>query len=98
MEGMRFREHEFQMNPGDTLFVYTDGVAEATNAQNVLFGPERTLAALNRDPGAEPKMILSNVMEGIDAFVAGAEQFDDITMLCFKYNGTVREGHEITGV
>ena len=98
MEGMRFREHEFQMNPGDTLFVYTDGVAEATNAQNVLFGPERTLAALNRDPGAEPKMILSNVMDGIDAFVAGAEQFDDITMLCFKYNGTVREGHEKKGV
>ena len=98
MEGMRFREHSFQLNPGDSLFVYTDGVAEATNAQNELFGAERTLDALNRDPGAEPKAVLSNVMEGIDAFVAGAEQFDDITMLCLKYNGTVREGHEITGV
>ena len=98
MEGMRFREHSFHLNPGDSLFVYTDGVAEATNARNELFGAERTLDALNRDPGAEPKAVLSNVMEGIDAFVAGAEQFDDITMLCFKYNGTVREGHVITGV
>jgi sigma-B regulation protein RsbU (phosphoserine phosphatase) len=87
IEGMRFREHEFQLNPGDSLFVYTDGVAEATNAQNELFGAERTLAALNRDPDAEPKTILTNVMDGIDAFVADAEQFDDITMLCFRYNG-----------
>ena len=87
MEGMRFREHEFQMNPGDSLFVYTDGVAEATNAQNELFGPERTLSALNREPDAEPNEVLSNVMKGIDAFVADAEQFDDITMLCLKYKG-----------
>ena len=87
MEGMRFREHEFQLNPGDSLFVYTDGVAEATDAQNELFGSERTLEALNRDPDAGPKEILANVMAGIDAFVAEAEQFDDITMLCFKYKG-----------
>ena len=87
MEGIPFREHAFELHPGDSLFVYTDGVAEATNAQNELFGAERTLAALNRDPGAGPKTTLSNVMEGIDAFVAGAEQFDDITMLCFTYNG-----------
>ncbi len=87
MEGMHFREHEFQLNPNDSLFVYTDGVAEATNAQNELFGPERTLEALNREPDATPKEVLSNVMEGINAFVAEAEQFDDITMLCFRYNG-----------
>lgn len=87
MEGIRFREHEFQLNPGDSLFVYTDGVAEATNAQNELFGSERTLEALNRAPDAEPKEVLSNVMENINAFVAEAEQFDDITMLCFRYNG-----------
>ena len=67
--------------------MYTDGVAEAANARDELFGPERTLAALNRDPEAEPRKVLSNVMEAIDAFVAGARQFDDITMLCFKYSG-----------
>ena len=88
MEGMRFKEHEFELHPGDSLFVYTDGVAEATNANNELFGPERTLDALNTDPNAEPKAILVNVMKAINKFVAGAEQFDDITMLCFKYNGS----------
>ena len=98
MKGIQFCEHEFQMNPGDTLFVYTDGVAEATNAENELFGCERMLDALNVNPDANPEEVLSNVMNGIDAFVAGAEQFDDITMLCFKYNGPVREGHEITGI
>ena len=93
MEGIPFREHTFELHPGDSLFVYTDGVAEATNAQNELFGAERTLAALNRDAGAEPETVLSNVMDGINAFVAGAEQFDDITMLCFKYNGPAPEGN-----
>lgn len=87
MEGIRFREHDFQLNPGDTLFVYTDGVAEATNAENELFGSERMLEALNRNPEALPEETLSNVMDGINSFVAGAEQFDDITMLCFKFNG-----------
>ena len=87
IEGMRFREHDFQLNPGDSLFVYTDGVAEATNANDELFGGERTIDALNVNPDANPEEVLSNVMHGIDAFVAGAEQFDDITMLCVKYNG-----------
>jgi sigma-B regulation protein RsbU (phosphoserine phosphatase) len=87
MEGIPYKEHTFEMNPGDSLFVYTDGVAEATNAQNELFGTERMLEALNRDPAADPETVLKNVKEGIDAFVAGAEQFDDITMLCLKYLG-----------
>lgn len=87
LEGIRFREHDFQLNPGDTFFVYTDGVTEATNAENELFGSERLLEALNRNPEALPEETLSNVMDGINSFVAGAEQFDDITMMCFKFNG-----------
>ena len=87
MEGIPYKEHAFQMEPGDSLFVYTDGVAEATSADKELFGTDRMLDALNRDPAAEPEAVLSNVMEGIDAFVAGAEQFDDITMMCLKYIG-----------
>ncbi len=87
IEGMRFREHEFELRPGDSLFVYTDGVAEATNAENELFGTDRMLSALNREPDAAPEQVLRNVKEGIDGFVAEAEQFDDITMLCLKYNG-----------
>ena len=87
LDGIPFKEHSFELHPGDSLFVYTDGVAEATNAQNELFGTDRMLAALNRNPDAEPEEVLSNVMEGINEFVAGAQQFDDITMLCMKYNG-----------
>ena len=87
IEGIRFREHEFELHPGDSLFVYTDGVTEATNAEKELFGNERLLEALNRDPDANPEQILSNVRNGIDTFVKDAEQFDDITMLCLKYLG-----------
>lgn len=87
MEGVPFEEHEFQLNPGDSIFVYTDGVAEATNAQNELYGTERMMEALNKDSSAKPDVILENVKESIDDFVAEAEQFDDITMLCFKYIG-----------
>ena len=90
MEDLRFREHAFHLDPGDSLFVYTDGVMEATNANNELMGEERTLAALNQEPDASPDRILSNVMKGIDSFVAGAEQFDDITMLCLRYNGPAK--------
>ena len=87
MEGMRFREHEFKLEPGDTIFVYTDGVAEATNSENKLFGTDRMLDALNKEPDAKPEKILENVIEGIDQFVQGAEQFDDITIMALKYFG-----------
>ncbi len=87
MEGIRFREHEFELNPGDSLFVYTDGVPEATDANNELFGTDRMLEALNRDPSAPPEELLRNVRREIDAFVGEAPQFDDITMLDFYYAG-----------
>lgn len=93
LEGIRFKEHEFKLNPGDTLFVYTDGVPEATNAKNELMGPDRMVAALNKDPDADPKQVLTNVKEGINSFVKGAEQFDDITMMCMKYKG-VQKGSD----
>ena len=87
MEGIRFRQHEFCLNPGDSIFVYTDGVAEASNRANELYGTERMLSALNSEPDAQPVQILTNVMDDINGFVDGAEQFDDITMLCFRYMG-----------
>ena len=82
-----FRQHAFQLNPGDSFFVYTDGVPEATSEQKELFGTQRMLAALNKDPDALPEQILENVMQSINSFVDGAEQFDDITMLSFRYLG-----------
>ena len=86
-EGMPFDEREFELHPGDAVFVYTDGVAEAQNADHVLFDMDRMLQALNRDPMAEPETLIENVKKGIDDFVDGAEQFDDITMLAFQYDG-----------
>ena len=88
MEGIRFREHDFELHPGDRLFVYTDGVPEAMDANNELFGTDRMLTALNADPEAAPVQLLRNVRTAIDAFVGDVPQFDDITMLGFHYIGT----------
>lgn len=83
----KFSEHEFELHPGDSLFVYTDGVPEATNAGDELFGNDRMLVALNKNPAAGPRLILKTVKDSVDEFVGEAEQFDDLTMLCFRYNG-----------
>ena len=96
MEGIRFREHAFELRPGDRIFVYTDGVPEATDAHDVLFGNERMLAALNSDPEAAPEQLLRNVRAAIDAFVGDAPQFDDITMLGFSYFGCGKNVPELT--
>lgn len=87
MEGMKYAEHSFELHPGDSLFVYTDGVAEAANSEYELFGTERIVQALNREPEAEPEQVLHNMNKAIHAFVGDAEQFDDITMMCLHYNG-----------
>ncbi|MCR5137244.1 MAG: SpoIIE family protein phosphatase [Oscillospiraceae bacterium] len=87
MDGMIYKEYELKLLPGERLFVYTDGVPEATNKDNELFGPERMLDALNQDTEASPKQVLKQVREAVDAFVGDAEQFDDLTMLCLEYKG-----------
>ena len=87
MENVRYKEYQIQMEPGSKIFVYTDGVAEATNAEKELFGTERMIEALNTDPDAAPQQILKNVRSSVDAFVEDAEQFDDLTMLCLEYKG-----------
>ena len=88
MDGVKYREYELQLMPGARLFLYTDGVPEATNAEKELFGTDRMLEALNADPNAAPEDILKNVRAAVDAFVKDAEQFDDLTMLCVEYKGT----------
>ncbi|MBQ6325796.1 MAG: SpoIIE family protein phosphatase [Clostridia bacterium] len=87
MEGVRYKEYEIQLEPGSKLFVYTDGVAEATSAEQELYGTERMIDALNTDPDATPQQILKNVRASVDGFVKEAEQFDDLTMLCIEYKG-----------
>ena len=87
MENLLFREHSFEMHPGDKLFAYTDGVPEATNTEEELFGTDRMLEALNRNPEASPEELLKEVRKSIDAFVGKAPQFDDFTMLSMYYYG-----------
>ena len=87
MKNLPYKQHEFQLQPGDSFFVYTDGVVEATNRDKALYGAERMLSALNQNPDALPEQVLANVAQDIESFVDGAEQFDDITMLCFRYVG-----------
>ena len=94
MDGVRYKEYELQMTPGSKLFVYTDGVPEATNAQQELFGMERMLNALNEKPEAAPMDVLKNVRKAVDGFVMNAEQFDDLTMLCMEYKGPKADGKE----
>ncbi len=87
MDGVRYREYELELRPGGRLFLYTDGVPEATNAAQELFGTDRMLAALNEDPDAAPMELLKNVRRAVDGFVRDAEQFDDLTMLGLEYKG-----------
>ncbi|MCR5502817.1 MAG: PP2C family protein-serine/threonine phosphatase [Lachnospiraceae bacterium] len=95
MEGMHYREYELVFEPGDILFEYTDGVTEATDLQNGLFGKERLLEALNKSTaGNDMKKQDEDVKSAIAGFVDGASQFDDITMLGFVYYGTDRKETE----
>ena len=84
MEGARYREYELELQVGDRLFVYTDGVPEATDASNTLYGTDRMLTALNSAKDAPCRQLLETVHRDVDAFVGGADQFDDITMLCIE--------------
>ena len=87
MEDMKYREYELILRWGDKLFLYTDGVPEATDTDNRMFGTERMLSALNSDTDAAPRATIRNVRREMDAFTGSAEQFDDITMLALSYFG-----------
>ena len=94
LERAKYKEYEVMLEPGSKLFVYTDGVPEAANADLELFGTERMISALNSDPDAAPIDILGNVRKAVDSFVQDAEQFDDLTMLCMEYKGPKAGGGE----
>ncbi|MBO4837334.1 MAG: SpoIIE family protein phosphatase [Clostridia bacterium] len=85
MDGVRYKEYELQLEEGDKLFLYTDGVPEAMGESKTLFGTDRMLDALNTCPDGSPEQILLKVRAAVDSFVQGAEQFDDLTMLCLEY-------------
>ena len=87
MEGVKYSSYQVRLEKGSMLFLYTDGVAEATNASDELFGTERLINALNADTLEDPQKVLECVRKAVDGFVGEAPQFDDLTMLCIKYNG-----------
>ena len=87
MENMRFREYDLQLNPGDKLFVYTDGVPEAIDEQVEQYGTGRLAEVLNSLKSNPMEEVLPAVRQNILDFVGDAEQFDDITMLGFHYIG-----------
>ncbi len=88
IEGVKFREHGFELEPGDCLFVYTDGVPESANERNELMGEARMLDALNKYKDVDPSEFLPSIMNEIEIFADGAAQADDITMMIFRYNGS----------
>ena len=84
MNGVKYKEYELQLEPGSKLFVYSDGLPEATDLKNNMFSINRMLQSLNRHREGTPKEILDGVREDVNKFVAGASQFDDLTMLCLE--------------
>jgi len=91
MEGVRYRKYEVQLEPGDIIYLYTDGVTEAVNTSEELYGEERLLTILNANASADTQTICEEVKVNVDAFAGEAPQFDDITMVCLRYNGMPKE-------
>ena len=87
MNGIKYTLGEFKLEPGDKFFEYTDGVTEATNLKNELYGMDRLKAALDRNSDKKMRDLLPAIKLDIDSFVGDAPQFDDITMLGFEYKG-----------
>lgn len=91
MEGIRYRTNTVQLKPGDLLYLYTDGVTEATDAENNLFGEARLQAVLQQKMSGDIQTVCTQVKEDVDRFVGEAPQFDDITMLALTYAPAAEE-------
>ena len=83
----KYKEYELKLEPGAKLFLYTDGVTEASNEDSVLFGTGRTLEVLNKNKNEEPEKVVQSVNNAISEFCGSAPQFDDITLMCLEYFG-----------
>ena len=87
MPKAKYKDYEITMEPGSKIFVYTDGVPDASNIAGERYGTTRLEEALNRTASGSPEEILRSVQKDIDIFVDRAKQFDDLTMLCLLYKG-----------
>ncbi len=91
MENMVYKQFELNMNVGDSIYIYTDGVTEATNAEKELYGEDRLLDYMNSHPLVDVRQTLRGIRADIDEFVGEAEQFDDITMLILDVKKLLRD-------
>ena len=85
LKRMKYKEYQMELKQGSKLFLYTDGVPEATDEKEQMFGMERLLSALNQETDISLEQTFQNVRNAVDGFVSGAEQFDDLTMMCIEY-------------
>ena len=89
MEGIQYNEHEINLNAGDMIFLYTDGVTEANDNYNEFYGENRLKEIINKNKNKKLNDIINEITKDIDKFYNNSEQYDDITMLIIKYNGWV---------
>ena len=94
MEGIKYRANELTLNKGDRIFLYTDGVTEATDKNEALYGEARLQSYIEKNRALSADALLSGLKEDIDKFAGDAPQFDDITMLLFDYKN--KEGAVMT--
>ena len=83
----KYHSRSFELHPGDCLFVYTDGVTEAADPDEAMFREEQLVRTLNTEPAAAPEEQVRRMQDAVNAFARGAQQSDDITMLCLEYRG-----------
>ena len=95
MEGVKYRKNELQLAANDVIYLYTDGVTEATNINDELYGENRLLSLLNAHKDATMEELCKLVLDDVFAFTGEAPQFDDITMVALKYNGTSEPTEEV---
>ena len=87
MDDVTYKEYELNLKPGDKIFVYTDGLPEATDSAGEMLGMDRMTDALNEYLDEKPRPLIEGMRESVNKFVKDAEQFDDITMMCLEYAG-----------
>ena len=97
LPGIKYRDFSFSLSPGDRLFLYTDGVPEATDAENRMFTMDRMMDVLRDAKDKTPREILAFMHERVNAFVGDAPQFDDLTMLCLLLKETGGPAPEASG-
>ena len=93
LENTQYKKNTLDLQPGDGIFLYTDGVTEAEDKAEHLYGSERLKALLQANTDASAQALCEKVRADVDAFADGAPQFDDITMLYLRFLKLEEDGH-----